>query len=444
MARPKLFPWFFAMSLFANMAYAQSFSGRLTSSFYTFERSDTADASSTHARGYQSFQFDLRNQNLLFRTFGQMDNDFSTRLAGDGKVRMYNLYLQWRDNKKHVEINLGRQPVFSGVAVGTIDGAQVKIKPARWLRIKGFGGGLLPSDQRLKIVDEVSDNYMAGGQALFFPVSELKVGVSYFNKRQTRASYQALRADSVGNVFTQLIEPENQAFQFASLDAAWAKDETSLYARTDYDLHGDQLTRAEFSARTNVSPKFTVNAGYTFRSPRLPRNSIFWLFNIEDNHEVEGGIYYRRNPNFGIYGNVAGIFYKQQPAVRTATDDNKSNSLRLTAGFDFAYGGLNYVRRAGYAGNLDGLNGSFYFPLNNGKIMPSVQLSWASIKLDSNADERESLLSSAVGLLARPHKFVTIDGQVQFLRNRYYSGDARFMLRVQYWFFTRLKTTVQQ
>ncbi|MFQ5628718.1 MAG: hypothetical protein ACE5I1_08155, partial [bacterium] len=377
------------VTTFPVLLFAQSFSGRLTSSFYTFERSDTTDVSSTHARGYQTFQFDLRNKNFLFRTFGQMDNDFGTRLAGDGKVRMYNLYLQWRDNKKRVEINVGRQPVFSGVAVGTIDGAQVKIMPARWLRIKGFGGGLLPSDQRLKIVDDMSDNYMAGGQVLLFPVSELKVGVSYFNKQQTRASYQALRADSVGNVFTQLIEPENQAFQFASLDAAWTRNETSLYARSDYDIHSDQFTRAEISLRSNFSQKFSANTSYTFRSPRLPRNSIFWLFNIEDNHEVEGGIYYRHKPNFGIYGNVAGIFYKQQSAVRTSTDpEEKSQSLRMTAGFDFANGGLNYVRRSGYAGNLDGLNGSLYFPVNNGKVIPNVQLSWASIKLDSNANGR--------------------------------------------------------
>jgi hypothetical protein len=419
---------------------AQTFSGRLTSSFYTFERSDTTGASSTHARGYQSFQFDLRNKNFLFRTFGQMDTDFSTRLAGDGKVRMYNFYLQWRDNKKRVEIDVGRQPVFSGVAVGTIDGAQVKIKPARWLRLKGFGGGLMPSDQRLKLVDGLGDNYMAGGQALFFPIADVKVGVSYFNKRQTRASYRTLRADSVGNVFTQFIEPESQAYQFASLDAAWTiKNETSLYARSDYDLDGEQITRAEFSARTNLSPKFSINAGYTFRSPRLPSNSIFSIFNVENNHEIEGGIYYRRTPRFGIFATVAGIFYETPATVRTASDpEQKDRSLRATVGCDFAYGGLNYVRRSGYAGNLDGLNGSLYYPLNNGQFMPSVQLSWASFKLDSNAEERETLFTGAAGLLVRPHQLVTIDGQVQLLHNRFYSSDARFLLRVQYMFFTRI------
>ena len=38
----------------ATLAGAQTFSGRLTSSFYTFERSDTVGSSSTHARGYQA------------------------------------------------------------------------------------------------------------------------------------------------------------------------------------------------------------------------------------------------------------------------------------------------------------------------------------------------------------------------------------------------------
>lgn len=426
MRHPTLCTSIFLMMI-ASGAQAQTFSGRLTSSFYTFERSDTIGTSSTQARGYQTFQFDLKNRNFLFRSFGQLENDISTQLAGDGKVRMYNLYLQWRDNQRRAEINFGRQSVFGGIAVGTIDGAQLKYKVASWLRLKAFGGGLLPADQRLKLVDDLGDNFMAGGQALIYPTSDLKISISYFNKQQTRASYQALRADSVGNVITQLIEPDDQAFQFASLDARWAvQNQTTLYARSDFDMYGDKFTRAEFAARSTISQNLSLNATYTFRSPRLPRNSIFSLFNVENNHEIEGGVYYRTANNIGFYGNVAGIFYDEE------------NSLRGTVGVDLGYGGINFVRRGGYAGSLNGLNGSLYYPMYDNKIMPNLMLSWASYKLDADADESESLLSSAFGLLVRPHQMVTIDGQLQVLNNRYYSNDVRFLMRLQYVFFSRI------
>jgi hypothetical protein len=36
-------------------------------------------------------------------------------------------------------------------------------------------------------------------------------------------------------------------------------------------------------------------------------------------------------------------------------------------------------------------------------------------------------------------KKLTLDGQLQLLNNRYYQNDVRFMFRLQYWFFTKLK-----
>ena len=411
--------------LLPALLFAQTFSGRLTSSFYVYERNDTTGASSSHARGYQSFQLDFGKENFSFRTYGQMDNDFSTRLAGDGKVRMYNFFIDWKNIGKRAEIRLGRQPIFAGVATSTVDGVQIKMRLSNRLRLKGFGGGLLPSDQRLKLIDDFDKNYMAGGQITYSPNADASLSLSYFNKLQQRSGYNALRADSIGNVFTQFIEPSNQVFEFASLDASWSLKKISLYGRTDYDLNDSQLSRAEISIRSEASRSFTLNGSYTFRSPRLPWNSIFAAFDVEDNHEVEAGVYYRFKPSLRFYGNAAGIFY------------SGDESLRLTAGTDFTYGGLNLVHRSGYAGKLIGANASFYYSLPGDKIMPSAQLSWASYKLDADQSESESLFSGAAGVMIRPWNILTIDSQLQYLNNRYYTNDLRFLLRLQYWFFTK-------
>ncbi|MDZ7292129.1 MAG: hypothetical protein ONB44_19825 [candidate division KSB1 bacterium] len=409
-----------------SLVLAQTFSGRLTSSFYAFERSETANLTSSHARGYQSFQFDYGTNNLIFHTFGQLDNDFNTRLAGDAKVRMYNFHLAWKNIARRAEIRLGRQPIFAGVAAGTIDGAQVKVRVTNWLRLKSFGGSLMPTNQRLKIIEDSGKNYMAGGQALIAPKSNLNISLSYFNKHQQRPGYEAERADSIGNVFTLFVEPSDRAYEYASVDASWEVKRTSLYGRSDYDLLGDQLTRAEFSVRSEVSSNLVLSGNYIFRSPRLPWNSIFSAFNVEDNHEVEGGIYYRYKPSLRFYGNLAGIFY------------SGDNSRRLTLGFDLNHAGLSFVRRCGYAGDLNGINASFYYPLRQGTVMPSAQLSWASYKLDTNETSRQSLFSGAAGLLVRPWEVLTIDSQLQYLHNRFYSNDVRFLVRLQYWFFTKL------
>lgn len=416
---------FLLILLFCGVLRAQTFSGRVTSAFYAFERSDTVNVTSTHARGYQAFQFDYGNENIAFHTFGQLDNDFSTRLAGDGKVRMYNFHLAINNIAKRAEIKIGRQPVFAGAGVGTVDGAQVKVNAAKWLRLKAFGGGLLPANQRFQVIDELDKNYMAGGQAVIKPNADMNIGLSYFNKHQLRSGYYAERADAIGNVFTLFVEPADRAYEFTSLDASWQVKRTSFYGRSDYDMIGDALTRAEFSLRSEVSSRVTLNGSYTFRSPRLPWNSIFSAFDIDDNHEVEGGVYYRHNAAWRLYGNAAGIFY---------SDDE---SFRLTVGAECNYGALSFVNRSGYAGSLNGLNASFYYPLREGKLAPSAQLSWASYKLDANAGDRESIFSGAAGLLIRPWEVLTIDSQLQYLHNRFYSNDTRFLVRLQYWFFKK-------
>ena len=99
---------------------AQTFSGRLTSSFYAYERSDSSTSASHDARAYQAFQFDLAGKNFALRTYGQLDRDFASRLAGDGKARLYNFYLDWKNLGNRVDVQLGRQPIFSGVAVGAV------------------------------------------------------------------------------------------------------------------------------------------------------------------------------------------------------------------------------------------------------------------------------------------------------------------------------------
>ena len=415
-----------AFSSLPGLLLAQTFSGRVTSSFYAFERSDSIDVTSTHGRGYQTFQFDYGTDHLLFRTYAQIDHDFVTRLAGDGKVRMYNFYLQWRDSARRAQVKLGRQPVFGGVAVGTIDGVQINARLASWLRLKAFGGGLLPADQRFKLIEDLDENYLAGGQAILAPNADLNISLSYFDRRQKRPGYNALRPDQFGNLLTQFVEPSVRAFEFASVDATWyVKPGTSIYGRSDYDLNSDQLTRAEFSIKSEVSSRVTLNGSYTFRSPRLPWNSLFSLFNVDDNHEVEGGVYYRHTSSLGLYANAAGIFYTGE------------QSLRSTVGIDHRYGNLNYVHRAGFAGKLDGINAGVQVPLHQGRILPNAQLSWASYALDSGEGERQDLFAGAAGLLLRPWNLLTIDGQLQLLHNRFYSNDWRFLFRLQYWFFNR-------
>ncbi|KAA3658778.1 MAG: hypothetical protein DWQ10_10405 [Calditrichaeota bacterium] len=412
--------------LFIATASAQTFSGRVTSSFYAYERADSIDNTSTHARGYQGFQFDYRTKNILLRTFGQVNSDFNTTLDGDGVLRMYSLYLQWRNFANRVDLKLGRQPVFGGISSGTFDGASVQLKAAKWLRFKAFGGGLLPATQEMKLIDDLDKNFLMGGQISYIPNNDLIINASYNLKRQNRLGYNTRRSDEYGNVYTAFIEPREQEYQLVSLDGYWsAKKNLTVFTRHDFDLNHDQLTRSEFNVNAAVNEKISLTGTYLFRSPLLPANSIFSVFNIATNSEVEGGINYRMNQKLSFYVNSAAIMY------------DADNSLRTTLGVTRGNNSVQYFLRRGYAGIMDGFNLSSWYPMLGGKLLPNLMISWAKYKIDEDVEDSINLFSGSLGVTYKPVRSISVSSQVFLLSNKFYEKDYRFIMRLQYWFFMR-------
>ncbi len=411
---------------FAGIAAAQSFSGRVTSSFYAYERADSIDQTSLHARGYQGFQFDYRTKNVLVHMFGQINSDFNTTLTGDGVLRMYNVYLQWRNIANRIDLKLGRQPVFGGINSGTFDGLQVRATIKKWLKLRAFGGGLLPASQEMKLTDDIDQNFLLGGQLSYLPGDELQINASYNLKRQNRPGYNTRRADEYGTVYTTFIEPRQQEYQLVSLDGYWtAKKDITLYTRHDFDLNHKNLTRSEINFNARLNEKFSLTGSYLFRSPLLPTNSIFSVFNIANNSEVEGGVNYRLNTTTSFYLNSAAIFYQSD------------QSLRMTVGMVRGNNSVQYFLRRGYAGVMDGVNLSSYYPMMDGKILPNLLVSWAKYKIDATDAESVNLFSGGLGITYKPRRSVSISSQFFLLHNKYYNNDYRFVVRLQYWFFVR-------
>ena len=407
-----------------SLVIAQSFSGRITTTFFTYERSDTVGISTRQLRGYQGFLLDFRRQRWLIRAYGQFDHDLSSPLSGDPRVRMYQLHARWRSASRKWGVQLGRQLVFSGVASGTIDGIQLQISPIKWLRARLFAGSLMPSHQKLTLIENPDQNFLMGGRLRFLPHRKVSLNFSYFNKKQTRPGYNTIRADSLGNVYTQFIQPATRAFQMVGFDGSWQIHSAfSLYGRTDMDLYATRITRGEIRMRLAPTPEWEVNAAYTYRSPRLPWNSIFSVFNVEENHEIEAGLYYRASPEMQITAAGALILYPGD------------TSFRFSIGTNTEWGSITYVQRGGYAGDLQSINAYLYRYIHGNQWLPTLQISWARYRLASEVKQYTALLSAAFGINYRPATTWSVDGQLQLLSNRFYQLDTRLLVRLQTWFF---------
>ena len=425
--RPVWVPILLVLAVSVPPAGAQTTSGRLTTSFSLQERADSTTGETTYARIYETVQLSHLQRDFGVHLYGQIDGDAATDVADDPKIRAYNLYVEWRNIARHGAARIGRIPVFAGAASATLDGAELRFRGGP-VRLEAFGGALLPPHQDLRLVDDVGDNYMVGGQALLLPARDLRIGATFFDRRRLRSGFETTRSDSIGNLYPFLVPPSNRDDRIASLDASWTvRPATAVAGRADWDFHGRQLVRGELSGRSAVSRSLTVRGGYTYRSPRLPRSSIFSVFDVEENHEIEGGVHLAWRTGWALRGEVAGILY------------SGDESYRGTVGVDTPLGEISYVRRSGYAGELDGVNASVRRAMWKGRVTPLAQVSWASWRPDPERGKREDTWTGVAGVSLRPGARYSLDLEAQYLRNPRYEDDLRLFARLQYWFFKKWK-----
>jgi hypothetical protein len=404
--------------------FAQNLNLRLTTSAYMWQRQETQTISTNHLRAYQFAQLSLSQGNLSFHTFANFSNDFRQKQSGDPRLRFYNFYVNWRNLFERFNLKLGRFAVYSGVGVGTIDGAFINAKILKSLSANVYGGFLPPAEQKFGITSDAKNNFMFGGQ-LKFSRDDLNASVSYFNQHRKPKPYSTLRADSLGDVFIQEINPTSSQYQIISADVGYDFSIFEFYSRADFDLNKSKFSRGEVSLGVNLTNRLKLNAGYDYRDPRIPVNSIFSVFNYGVTKEIEVGVNYKISSLLRVIVGFSNVNYVDE------------KSQRIIFGFDAGYGSVNFAKRIGYAGELDRISAQFYYPMFGDRFITNVGLSYASYKL-SDAVEKEKDLILSLGANYKLNKSFSFDIQGQYLRNKFYKSDFRFFIKLNYWLFTNI------
>jgi len=403
---------------------AQNLNLRLTTTAYMWQRYETPEISTNHLRAYQLAQLTLSKGNISFHSFVNFSNDFREKQSGDPRFRFYNFYINWRNLFNRVNLKLGRLSVYSGVGVGTIDGIYASTKVAKFLNLNIYGGFLMPEGQKLALNDDPKNNFMFGGQ-LKFSSGEFSGSLSYFNQHRKPKSYDALRADSLGNVFVQEISLTSAQYNLVSGDLRYESSIFEVYSRLDYDVSKVKFTRGEISGGVNLMSRLKLSAGYNYRDPRIPLNSIFSVFSYEVTKEVEAGVHYSISPMLRAYVGFSNVRY---------ADDN---SQRIVFGFDAGYVFINLAKRMGYAGELDGVSAQGYYPMFNNRFIINAGLNYASYKL-SEGSQRNRDLVVLLGGSFKPNNSLSFDVQTQYIQNRVYKSDFRVFFKFNYWLFTNI------
>ncbi|MBT3342429.1 MAG: hypothetical protein HN712_01470 [Gemmatimonadetes bacterium] len=403
------------LALTARTAAATTVDGRISASAYAYEASPTDSTDSAHLRTYTAIRLkisDLGDRRLSLNTYLRATTDLRDRAGDDPALRPVSTYLRFKDDA--VDLRVGRQYVYAGVGYGQVDGLRADVRHAGF-RLTLHGGALVPAYGEPG-VGSLSDAHLWGLRLSTSRFAGVDLAVSYADRARDPLAY-----DSAGIYSGFIGQPDAARRQLAGVEVRRRFGAHNLRGRLDFDMQRSILHRAEVGARIALKPTLAVSVDWLRREPSLFSSSILSVFAAEGFDEVTLRLHYRIRDDLTLSAHTATVLYDTEDSQRLGV--SASFGRHLTIG---------YNRSQGYAGVNDGLNGSMLVPLST-KLMLRGQLGLASYERIAN-DDREGLLSGVAALTYRASRQLSIDGQLQALRNPTYNSDLRLLLRASWRF----------
>jgi hypothetical protein len=409
-----------------SSVFSQMVSGRIVSSVYSWKRFDSVDVSNRYSRGFLSAIIDVSEGDISLHTNFQGAATARKNVIEDKEVRTYALYATWKNIGDMVDLSVGRFPFFAGVGNGTVDGIRlVDYFCDNTMKLTVYGGANVPVDFTLNGWRPLDKNFTLGGQFITSAIAHTRLGLSYVSRARDFEAYQALRADSLFNPVEITVTPDPRKEQLGSLDLSYRLGVLSAYGRYDYDINDKSTRRGQVDVQLGITDDIQLSGSYIHRAPIIPLHSFFSVFTVHTTDEVEGGVDVLLLPRVRAY--VRGAY------VRYEGD----KSFRYTIGVANDYANLSYRGNSGYAGELNSVSCQGLYPLFDRFLTPTIGLSYYSYKL-SAAAAREEAITGLLGATVRPDLPVSLDVQMQWLRNRVYNNDVRVYAQLNYWFSERL------
>jgi hypothetical protein len=403
--------------------FPQNLNGRISSSFYTYERYDSASSSETHLLSFQSVSLNFNKDNFSIRSYGDFEHDFTNPQVDDPRLRVYNLYVEGRELFKLFTLKLGRQPIFNSVAGGVMDGLDVDMRKGDY-KVTAYYGLNVPAYQKFQLNSGWNDNFIAGGKFQTSAIKNFDISLGYINKNFKPMDYWATRLDENLNPITVLIQENSNQFQFVNADVVYnQKNLFTIDSRYDYDLNYKETSKFEITGTYNQLEKIHFSAYYDYRQPLIRYNSIFSVFDYGNTQEYELGTEYFIDKTLWLSARYGDVQY------------NDDNSQRITLGVNSNYGSINFRKTFGYEGELSSLSAYSAKTFFEGQFTPSIGISFTNYRL-SDYDNTNHLVTVLAGFNYRPVRMLSFDLQGQYMDNKIYSNDFRVFFKANYWFNT--------
>lgn len=410
-------------------ATPMTISGRFNTSFYDWERQDNDSTSTQHLRAYQSAILNIGKigqRDISFHSYVYATSDLAEKASDDPRLKIYNLYLDWKRIARRVDVTLGRQRIYEGVGFGTIDGGRIGIRLREDVTFTGYAGILMPLGKSNHL-NSWSDGHLWGGQLMITGAGGADIRLSFVRRDRAPLRYRAperLYNDQIYRDNELQIQKNTQQVQLIGLDLRKTMNGTiNLYGRLEVNTTPFKIWEGEIITRYEVTKDVRVTGEFIHWAPQIPTNSIFSVFDIQSNNQIALRGNYRLNRYVNLSAYAVTVLY------------DGDNAQRIGVGANVGEGYIGYSRRIGYGGESDGLMASLRQPVGK-KLWIRGDVNLSGYKLNEETQERDNQIGGSLGITYEPEKHVSFDIEGQGIRNKVYDRDFRFFFRANYWFFS--------
>ncbi len=427
-----------AMSLFVPAADGQTVHGRITTSFYRYDRAPTDSTDFSYVRAYALgiLHIDgLGDPRFSLHTYMTGSQDLASVNHDVADYRVSNLYAQWKDRAHAYEFRGGRMRIFAGVGNVLIDGGFGSYRFRDLATLEAFAGVQAPLTGEFEV--QSWENRAYGGRLTFHQPRNLTAAVSY-----CRRNRESLPYEEPGEYTERLLVLPDGQEELYGANAAWDfRPGATAYGRVEVDRLPEWRLKCAGGA-LNLSPpetKWSADIEYFHRAPSVYANSLFSTFSQADYDEVAARASYMVTPTVRTFGHISSTFL----------DDDSGQYFGLGVGR--GPWSVSYTHRMGYTGDADAVTGTYQNALTE---MGSIRIEAGYTSFDAYAgqDERNDSIVLTFGGEARPTRTLAFDIEIQNLSQDLYTppGGAGFAgyehdwrghIRITYWFFSGRNVT---
>ena len=387
-----LFVFVAPISLFSQSII---FHGSARNSVYSFQREE--DESNTRLYQYGRFNLMTPGERFSLNAALRTLTDVSQSLDNDQRFRAYTLNLKINDLiRNHLAITLGRQFLHPGTVLGGLDGLFADLSITNNISIQAYAGVQSQFERSLKIAS-ANDHFVAGGLLQFKNVYASKAEFIYLRKSDEVGTYW-----QIGGV---------------NLYNSGLKN-TILRLQSHYDFQNEWFQRLLFSAHHQLGEKFIFGLEFKSQYPQVYANSFFTVFEPKAYRKYRANASYEFIPRYMVDVQYQFIDFEGNGANRVFLTVQNNN------------GSIGIIYENGYAGDQLGLSFDYGYEIFR-NLIASLYVDYSRYRTEE-IYEYDNQMGNAVRLSYKLNSNWAIEGEAQWLSNRYRERDTRFLNHIAY------------